>query len=151
MVASYQIHNVLKLYTDRIRKRHCRSELAGDSSAVCQTWLPDEVRRDYLVDRLAADIMSRIQRKGPLEGPAKVTPEPEPELESSGSGLDFVYNIIGPDRCKKTVRLSIHDSDFLLRRIEELAAKGRASTTTSTAGGFSVSGHRPHRPRPTGG
>jgi len=160
MIAAYQIHNVLKWYTDRISKRRCRKEVRSKSAIEPQLRLLDEGRRDYLVDRLAADIVARIQREGPLEsgkprpktlreagGPdfrpgrenpaarpgGRVEPAPgakhpqrdpeSPESNPSGKGIEFVYNVISGDGSKKSVRMAIDDSDFLLRRIEEMAGQ----------------------------
>lgn len=126
MIASYQIHNVLKLYTDRLSKKRRLKHLRGDGDPGLQpeaTRLSNDGRRDYLVERLAADIVSRIQNRGPQKRFPGNRPEAvsEPKADPAAAGGEFVYNIISDDQSKTTVRLSLEDSDFLMRRIEEMA------------------------------
>jgi hypothetical protein len=126
MIASYQIHNVLKLYTDRLSKKRRLKHLRGGDDPVLQpeaTRLSNDGRRDYLVERLAADIVSRIQNREPQKRFPGNSPEAvsEPKADPAAVNGEFVYNIISDDQCKKTVRLSLEDSDFLMRRIEEMA------------------------------
>lgn len=126
MIASYQIHNVLKMYTDRLSKKRRLADLRRESAPEPQfemTSGSDERRRDDLVERLAADIVARIQHEGPrknLPG-GKTEAKFELDREPSRNESVFVYNVIHGGRCKKTVRLSLDDPDFLLRRIAELA------------------------------
>lgn len=126
MIASYQIHNVLKLYTDRLSKKRRLKHLRGDGDPVLQpeaTRLSTDIRRDYLVERLAADIVSRIQRESPHKKTTENQTGPESELERDPcrNKSEFVYNVIREDQYKKTERLSLDDPDFLLRRIEAMA------------------------------
>ena len=84
-------------------------------------------KRQVVIDKVTADIVDRITRKGPQSDvDREIVDRLRDEIDrqavfDQSNGSDFVYNVIDADREKEKTRLSVEDSDFLVKRLEHLA------------------------------
>ncbi len=128
-ISNYQMHNVLKVYTRQL-SRNRTSEYHGVKTAKPASdsiSISAEAKRQVVIDKVTADIVDRITRKGPQsEVDRQIVDRLRDEIDrqavfDSSNGSDFVYNVIDADREKEKTRLSVEDSDFLVKRLEHLA------------------------------
>ena len=130
-ITNYQMHNVLKVYTNQLSK--CRAP-APDNRAVRKPVsdaidISIEGKRQNLIERIASDIVARIRNGGNKDNrETKITENLKEEsigpsrVPNSGNAK-FIYNVIRGEAEKKTNTLSVEDADFLARRFEELVRK----------------------------
>jgi thymidine kinase len=125
------MHNVLKVYTNQLRK--CRAP-APDSLAVRKPVsdaidISIEGKRQNLIERIASDIVARIRNGGSKDDSETRRTENLKEESKGASGArnsrnaKFIYNVIRGEAEKKTNTLSVEDAEFLARRFEELVRK----------------------------
>lgn len=130
-IPSYQIHNVMKVYSRQISQGKFigRGKDAGGGSSTDRITLSSEGRRQEIIDRVASSIVERIARYGPTSPEEKdIVDRLEKEIgqklsfgtESSG---EFVFNLMDRENNKTTEKLSIEDTGFVLKKLEELAKK----------------------------
>ena len=130
-ISNYQMHNVLKVYTRQL-SRNRTSEYRGlktSKPASDSISISAEAKREAINDRITNEIVDRITRKGPqTDIDRDIVDQLTNEIDGQGAfdqsnGSDFVYNVIDADREKEKTRLSVEDSDFLVKRLEQLAKK----------------------------
>lgn len=130
-VPSYQIHNVMKVYSRQISQGKFigRGRDSSASSSMDKITLSSEGRRQEIIDRVASGIVDRIARQGPTNPEEKaIVDRLEEEIgqqlsfgtESTG---EFVFNIIDRENNKTKGKLSIEDTGFVLKKLEELTRK----------------------------
>ncbi|MCW7752493.1 hypothetical protein OOT00_00675 [Desulfobotulus sp. H1] len=132
-VPGYQIHNVLKLYSQQIT----RKRLADDSSPSQPletkedpTLLSAEGKRESMIQKITSDIVERITKDGPQDSTGTNRyPLPEEESWKTSSSVredseqKFVYNTLD-DRNRKTTRsVSLKDADIVLKRLAGTTAE----------------------------
>ena len=131
IVSSYQIHNVLNLYSKQLsRGRSTRSLKSGNNKQQSDHIdLSNEGKRKATIEKVAQDILTKISRYGSNEKMlAKeqnlarddvrrhIEPEPDNKKETA-----FVFNVIDHFNNKTTNALSVKDTNFLINRLEQLA------------------------------
>ena len=128
-ISNYQMHNVLKVYTRQLSRNRI-SEYRGVKTAKPASdsiTISPEAKRQVVIDKVTADIVDRITRKGPqndVDREIVVRLKDEMDRHTAidpSNGSDFVYNVIDADREKEKTKLSVEDSDFLVKRLEHLA------------------------------
>jgi hypothetical protein len=128
-ISNYQMHNVLKVYTRQL-SRNRTSEYRGVKTAKPASdsiSISAEAKRQVVIDKVTADIVDRITRKGPQSDvDREIVDRLRDEIDrqavfDQSNRSDFVYNVIDADRKKEKTRLSVEDSDFLVKRLEHLA------------------------------
>jgi len=130
-IPSYQIHNVMKVYSRQISQGRFigRGIDAYRSSSMDKITLSSEGRRQEIIDRVASSIVERIARHGPTNPEERdIVDRLEEEIgqklsfgtETTG---EFVFNVIDKENNKTTGKLSIEDTGFVLKKLEELAKK----------------------------
>lgn len=130
-IPSYQIHNVMKVYSRQISQGKFinRGINAGRPSSMDKITLSSEGRRQEIVDRVASSIVERIAKHGPNSPEEReIVDRLEEEIgqklsfgtETTG---EFVFNVIDRDNNKTTEKLSMEDTGFVLKKLEELAKK----------------------------
>jgi len=88
--------------------------------------ISSEGKRQAIVDKVAANIVDRIITEGPKEeNEAQITEQIERELGKkinfSKDKTQFTYTTIDDDNNKTTKTLSVEDSQFVVKRMTELA------------------------------
>ena len=128
-VSSYQIHNVLNVYSKQLSQdRNVRKLEPGTIKQPSdQIKLSPEGKRKATIERVAQEILNKISHYG-SEGEIK-TQEPDASRENSKSSLEsdnkkeagFVFNVIDRLNQKTKTALSVKDTKFLIDRLEQMA------------------------------
>lgn len=143
-VPSYQIHNVLKVFTRQLSQpMDGRGGSAGGGKPlVAKINISDEGKRQAVIDKVAADIVERISRFGCMEAdplPGEGGKPPAGNLERLPFGKEparFVFNVIDASNEKKSLDLPVEDSRFLSQRLEELVREAVGKKMTPSSGGL---------------
>ncbi len=127
-IPTHQIHNVLNAYAKRLKKIHDAGNVPAAEAADDQiNSYSVESKRRWIINKISSDIIERIARTGSRQAvlhpdagttahpfqPRPVSKNPPPEL--------IRYHIITPDGKKISANLKVHDSEFLIRQLEEIA------------------------------
>jgi hypothetical protein len=123
-ITTYHIHNVLKAYG----KQLSLSRRAGANVASNRTdsiTISSEARRKAVIDKVAEDVVERIMRFGPRGAMEQdVFKELEGEygnnLALAGDSAELVFKVIDKENGEEMKTLSIEDSRFLKRRLEQI-------------------------------
>ena len=128
-VSSYQIHNVLNVYSKQLSQDRSVQKLkAGNNKQLSdQINLSTEAKHRATIERVAQDILNKISHYG-SKGEIK-TQEQDLSRENAKSSLEsdnkketgFVFNVIDDLNKKTTTALSVKDTKFLIDRLEQLA------------------------------
>ncbi|MBU1341071.1 MAG: hypothetical protein KKE44_07750 [Proteobacteria bacterium] len=128
-IPSYQIQNVLKVYSRQLSQGKILSRnkfgITNKTSADSVT-ISSEGKRQAIIDKVAANIVDRIITEGPKEkNEEKITSQIEKELGKkinfTKDKNQFTYTVIDENNQKITHTLSVEDSKFIVRRMTELA------------------------------
>ncbi len=128
-VPSYQMHNVLNVYSKQLRqnitsgqKKALSEKLPADKVS-----LTPEAKRQATIEKVSKDILDKITRLGTRNGadhqPAEqAKPGVEKEIAADGENeTTFVFNVIDTINEKRRSTLSVEDSKFLIKRLEQLS------------------------------
>ncbi|MEJ2730221.1 MAG: hypothetical protein P8185_17250 [Deltaproteobacteria bacterium] len=129
LVSSYQIHNVLNVYSKQLSEDRNARKLKpkNEKQPPDQISLSSEGKRKAIIERVAQDILNKISRygtkneaktqeKGLYRKNAKSVPDSDNKKETG-----FVFNVIDELNKKTTTALSVKDTNFLIDRLEQLA------------------------------
>ncbi|MDY0221608.1 MAG: DVU0524 family FlgM-associated protein [Desulfobacterium sp.] len=133
-IPSYQIRNVLKNYSRQLSqgKILARNRTAGNFQAD-NVSISAEAKRTTILEKVTATIVDRITTMGPQEEfELKITDQVQQEL---GQRINFTprkedsfsFTSIDKDNVKTIKTLSVEDSQFVIRRLTELARKAADS------------------------
>ncbi len=129
-IPSYQIQNVLKVYSRQLSqgKILARNRSVGSSQASADdVSISAEGKRTAIIEKVTSSIVDRITTVGPREEMEyKIAGQVEKEL---GQRINFTqkkedkfsFTTIDEDNIKTTKTLSVEDSEFVIRRLTELA------------------------------
>lgn len=129
-IPSYQIQNVLKVYSRQLSqgKILSRSNKFGSDikTSADSVTISSEGKRQAIIDKVAANIVDRIITEGPQEkNEEKITSQIERELGKkinfTKDKNQFTYTVIDENNQKITQSLSVEDSKFIVQRMTELA------------------------------
>lgn len=129
-IPTHQIHNVLNAYARRLKAIH----EAGDGPAGKSTdnridSRPADVDRQWIMDKISADMIRRIIRSGPRTQPDPSNAEPgtlsQAPIIQNHEMEEIHYHVLMPDGTKIPKTIQLQDPDFLIRQIEETARNGR--------------------------
>ncbi|MCF6247978.1 MAG: hypothetical protein L3J69_11530 [Desulfobacula sp.] len=128
-IPSYQIQNVLKVYSRQLSQGKMLSKnkfgTATKTSADSVT-ISSEGKRKAIIDKVATNIVDRIITEGPKEkNEEQITDQIEKEfgkkINFSKDKNQFTYTVIDENNQKITHTLSVEDSKFIVKRMTELA------------------------------
>ncbi len=128
-IPSYQIQNVLKVYSRQLSQGKIMSRNKfgnADISSADSVTISSEGKRQAIIDKVAANIVERIITEGPKEkNEEKITSQIEKELGKkinfTKDRNQFTYTVIDENNQKSTHTLSVEDSKFIVKRMTELA------------------------------
>jgi methionyl-tRNA formyltransferase len=128
-IPSYQIQNVLKVYSRQLSQGKIMSRNKfgnADTNSADSVTLSSEGKRQAIIDKVAANIVDRIITEGPKEKTeAIITSQIEQELGKkinfTRDRNQFTYTVIDENNQKSTRTLSVEDSKFVVERMTELA------------------------------
>jgi hypothetical protein len=128
-VPSYQMHNVLNVYSKQLRhnmtsgnKKALSEKLPADKVS-----LTPEAKRQATIEKVSKDILEKISRLGNRDGADHQPAEQAKtgvEMEMAADGgkeTTFVFNVIDTINQKRRNTLSVEDSNFLIKRLEQLS------------------------------
>ena len=129
LVSSYQIHNVLNVYSKQLSEDRNAQKLKPKMSKQPsdQIKLSTEGKRKSTIERVAREIINKISHYG-SEGQTR-PPEQDTPRENAANSLEsdnktetgFVFNVIDNLNKKTKTALSVQDTKFLIDRLEQLA------------------------------
>lgn len=132
-VPSYQMHNVLTVYSKQLRhnmtsgnKKNLSEKMPAD-----QVSLTPEAKRQATIEKVSKDILEKITRFGTRNGTDQEPAERAKEgVEKETAAYDtkettFVFNVIDTINQKRRNTLSVEDSSFLIKRLEQLSKEVR--------------------------
>lgn len=132
-IPSYQIQNVLKVYSKQLTqgKLLAKSKAAGREAppSADSVTISAKGKRQAIVDKVATNIVHRITTAGPNEHlEEKIAEQIEKEVGKKinfarKSENSFTYTHVGENNEKVTKKLSVEDSEFIMKRMTELAKK----------------------------
>lgn len=129
-IPSYQIQNVLKVYSKQLTqgKILARNKAVGrNNTSADDVNISAEGKRAAIIEKVAANIVDRITSVGPKEKlEHKIAAQVQNEI---GQKIDFTmrkeekfsFTAIDENNKKITKHLSVEDSNFVIRRLTELA------------------------------
>ncbi|MCP3940342.1 MAG: hypothetical protein GY710_02535 [Desulfobacteraceae bacterium] len=128
-IPSYQIKNVLKVYSRQLsqgkmlsrNKFGTANNVSADSVNISSAG-----KRQAIIEKVAANIVDKIITEGPKEkNEEQITDQIEKELGKkinfTKGKNQFTYTTIDGHNNKTTHTLSIEDSQFIVKRMTELA------------------------------
>lgn len=136
-IPAYQIQNVLKVYSKQLSQGRAiaRNHKAGnDLHSADKVQISAEGKRAAIIEKVASGIVDKITTVGPQEAMEKeIADQLEEEM---GGKIDFVkrkgekftFNSIDENNEKSTQTLSVEDSNFVLKRMTQLARQAADNT-----------------------
>jgi len=129
LVSSYQIHNVLNVYSKQLSQDRSAQKLKtrNKKQPSDRIHLSTEGKRKATIEKVAQDILSKISHYGSrVETKTKEQGLPREQAKSSLKSDNkketaFVFNVIDDLNKKTTTALSVKDTNFLIDRLEKLA------------------------------
>ena len=128
-VPSYQMHNVLNVFSKQLRnnmipgdKKNKFEKLPAD-----QVSLTPESKRQATIEKVSNDIIERITRLGSHtrsdQEPSERAKEGVEKKTAAGDAKEttFVFNVIDTINQKTRNTLSVENSSFLIKRLEQLS------------------------------
>jgi len=128
-VPSYQMHNVLNVYSKQLRdsmtsgnRKNLSEKLPAD-----QVSLTREGKRQATLEKVSKDILEKITRFGTQNGTDQQPMERATERVEKETAADdteestFVFNVIDTINQKQRNTLSVEDSSFLIKRLGQLS------------------------------
>lgn len=127
-IPTYQIHRVMKDYTRQLSQTKMleRQKALGKKPTMDRINISAEGKRQAIIDKVAADVLERITNFGPKdEFDQKIVAQLESEIGRkvdfrAADTSEFVFNVIDGDNEKRTTSLSVEDSSFVIKRLEQL-------------------------------
>ena len=131
-ISSYQMHNVLNVYSKQLSQNRTGDKIkfTFKKSLADQINLSPEGKRKATIDKVAKDIVDKIGRLGTNQRADQSEIElsidvQAKEIETDKSAdSEFVFNVIDEVNTKKTATLSVEDTNFLMKRLEQLVKDG---------------------------
>ena len=127
-VPSYQMHNVLNVYSKKLRHNITSKDQNMSKKALTdRVNLTSEGKRQATIEKVSKEILDKIIRFGsqvdsPLRRSDQIKANTDKESGSVKTNrLGFVFNVIDTINKKTTNRLSVEDSSFLIQRLEQLS------------------------------
>ncbi|OGR52583.1 MAG: hypothetical protein A3J80_08380 [Desulfobacula sp. RIFOXYB2_FULL_45_6] len=128
-IPSYQIQNVLKVYSRQLSQGKIMSRNKfgnSNTNSADSVTLSSEGKRQAIIDKVAANIVDRIITEGPKEkNEETITSQIEKELGKkinfTKDRNQFTYTVIDENNQKSIRTLSVEDSNFIVKRMTELA------------------------------
>lgn len=136
-VPSYQMHNVLNVYTKQLKQTVSsgRNNNTSERTPADQVNLTPEGKRQAMIEKVSKDILNKIRRFGSVTATPRGIAEDADMISHNESPANekqettFVFNAIDSVNQKTRNTLPVEDSGFLIQKLEQLArASGNKKT-----------------------
>jgi len=139
-VSSYQMHNVLNVYSKQLRHNMTSADKKNPSEKlpIDQVSLTPEGRRRATIEKVSKDILEKITRFGAQNGVDQqptARPRKEADKESAKDETTestFVYNFIDTINQKRRNTVSVKNSSFLIKKLGQLSNEAKDTKADST-------------------
>ncbi len=138
-VPSYQMHNVLNVYSKQLRQNMVSEgkNKIPEKPQSDRINISPEGKRQATIEKVSKDIIDKISRYDTLNETRQQITE-HTNINSDNGNLPyktenktFVFNAIDSINQKSKTTLSVDDSSFLIQRLEQLAKKASDKKTES--------------------
>ncbi len=138
-VPSYQMHNVLNVYSRQLRHNmtSANKKSLSDKLPADQVSLTPEGKRQATIEKVSKDILEKITQLGSRSGadhqPAERAKDGVEKESAADDGKEntFVFNVIDTINQKRRNTLSVEDSSFLIKRLAQLSKEEDDKKTES--------------------
>lgn len=138
-VPSYQMHNVLNVYSKQLRQNMVSDgkNKRPETPPSDRINISPEGKRQIMIEKISKDIVDKISRYGSLNETRQQISEytniysENKTLPNNTENKTFVFNAIDSINQKNKNTLSVDDSSFLIQRLEQLAKKASDKKTES--------------------
>ena len=128
-VPSYQMHNVLNVYSKKLRHNiSSKDQSNSEKLSVDQLDLTSERKRRATIEKVSKEILDKIIRLGTQTDLAHhgrsehIMSSSDKEREMAiPNKAGFVFNIVDTIDNKTTNTVSVDDSTFLIKRLDQLS------------------------------
>ena len=128
-VPSYQMHNVLNVYSKKLRHNiSSKDQRNSEKLPVDQVDMTSDRKRRATIEKVSKEILDKIIRFGTqtdsaLHGRSEhITSSTDKEYAMViPNEAGFVFNIIDTINKKSTNTVSVEDSKFLIQRLDQLS------------------------------
>ena len=127
-VPSYQMHNVLNVYSKKLRHNlNSKDQNLSSKLPADRVDLTTEGKRRATIEKVTKEIYNKILRSGSQANSSHREPENikgnlgNESASAKPKKTDFVYNVIDAINKKTTSTVSAEDSSFLIQRLEQLS------------------------------
>ena len=135
-VPSYQMHNVLNVYSKQLRQNMASADRTKPPARLSEdrVSLTPEVKRQATIEKVSRDILSKISSYGSLHrGRPGVLEQADVSSKASSSSAEvenrtFIFNAIDKINNKTRNTLSVDDSSVLIQRLDQLAKQAADKT-----------------------
>ena len=127
-VPSYQMHNVLKVYTKKLRKSiNSKDQNPTEKPPADRAKLTSGGKRRATIEKVSKEIYEKIIRFGSQADSSQpkskqIKRKVNRKVASAKTNkTGFVFNVIDTINKKTTNTVSVEDSSFLIQRLEQLS------------------------------
>ena len=127
-VPSYQMHNVLNVYSNKLRHNiSTKGQKSSEKASAERVNLTSKGKRNSTIEKVSKEIFDKIIRFGSQTGTSQQgSEETEDSVKSENGSVkpsksDFVYNVMDAANGKTTNTVSVEDSEFLIQRLEQMS------------------------------
>ena len=127
-VPSYQMHNVLKVYTKKLRKSiNSKDQNPTEKPPADRAKLTSGGKRRATIEKVSKEIYEKIIRFGSQADSSQpkskqIKGKVNRKVASAKTNkTGFVFNVIDTINKKTTNTVSVEDSSFLIQRLEQLS------------------------------
>jgi hypothetical protein len=138
-VPSYQMHNVLNVYTKKLRHTiNSKDQYTSEKRPADQGNLTSEGKRRATIEKVSKEIFEKIIRFGSqAESSHPKSEQIKGKVAKEGTAAKtkksgFVFNVIDTINKKTTNTVSVEDSSFLIQRLEQLSKDTMEITKLNT-------------------
>jgi hypothetical protein len=129
VVPSYQMHNVLNVYSKKLKRNIIsgKDQPTSEKPPVDRVNLTSEGKRRATIEKVSKEIFDKIIRFGSQADsfhrrPERVKEKTDKEIASAKTNkAGFVFNVIDAINKKKTNTVSVENSSFLVQRLDQLS------------------------------
>jgi hypothetical protein len=139
-VPSYQMHNVLNVYSKQLRQNMASADRKNlsDKLPTDQVSLTPKGKRLATMEKVSKEILKKISRLGTRNAdeqpPVERTKKDEVKTKTAAEEAQettFVFNVIDAINQKRKNTVSVEDSSFLIKRLEQLSKERSAKKMES--------------------
>ena len=127
-VPSYQMHNVLNVYSKKLKHSiSSKDQNTSETLPVGRVDLTSEGKRRTTIKKVSKEILDKIIRFGSQtdspHGSSDYMKTNTDKVSASAkpNRVGFVFNVIDAINNKTTNTISVEDSSFLIKRLEQLS------------------------------